>query len=133
MKSEFIRPGVNNEHLVLRRVRLDNVGLNNLPYAIEDIDHCDGVNSTLFYAEGNTLVLEYDASKISLRSIEAILSNYRILLHSDWWTQFKTSHYQFVDNNIKANSDLKPCSVVIKPKQNEKKTISHRTQLKTSH
>jgi hypothetical protein len=54
--------------------------------------------------------MAYDASRLCIDHIEAILARHAIEISHGWWTRFKEDHYRFVDQNIKDNASKEPWS-----------------------
>lgn len=104
------RLGVSKVNLVTRKLKLGRSEPQTLQQAIEEIDQLYGLNSVAFDDKKQILRLAYDASRIGIEDVEAILSKHGIAIDHGWWNRAKEEHYRFVDQNIKDNAAKEPWS-----------------------
>jgi len=103
------RPGVKDTNLVIRNLRLNNVGADNRHALLDEIDHLFGIDD-VSYNDEEKIYLAYDASNLCLDGIEEVLRKHGADIHDDWWTHTKESYYKFVDQNVKDNAEHTPWS-----------------------
>ncbi|WP_280549196.1 MULTISPECIES: cation transporter [unclassified Halomonas] len=110
MSKQERRLGVSEVNLVTRKLKLEPCNEEALGLAIGEIDEVYGVDRVDYDTDKRRLSLAYDASRLCIDHIEAILDRHAIEISNDWWTRFKEDHYRFVDQNIKDNASKEPWS-----------------------
>jgi len=113
MTNKQLRQGVSSANRVVRKLKLNTRPGQDVSEALREIDELPGmdevsVDSKTGNEKKNVLHLAYDASRISIQGIEAILSSHDIALSDDWWTRFKEKQYRFTDQNVKDNAAYVP-------------------------
>jgi len=109
MQNQY-RLGVSKVNLVTRKLKLRLIEPPTLQQAVEEIDQLYGLNSVAFDDNKKMLRLAYDASRISIEDVEAILTKQGMTIDQGWWNRAKEEHYRFVDQNIKDNAAKEPWS-----------------------
>ncbi|WP_136066554.1 cation transporter [Modicisalibacter radicis] len=110
MPDKERRLGVSEVNLVTRKLKLKPCSEEALQAAIGEIDGLFGLERVTFEPDKRRLDLAYDASRLCIEHVEAILTRYAIAISNGWWTRVKESHYRFVDQNIKDNASKEPWS-----------------------
>lgn len=108
--SKKHRPGVKEAHLMVRKLRLSPGDETCSRQALEEIDALLGMDEVRYDAQRNKLRLAYDASRLGIECIEAVLHEHGLALSRDWWNRLKLGHYRFVDQNTKDNAAKEPWS-----------------------
>lgn len=113
MENTIERPGVNRANLVTRHLKLKKLNpathkSDTIAEVTEKIDTLQGVQSVSFDQRSSVLNLSYDASRLSLDTIQPILQQYGITLSQGWLSRLKESYYRFVDQNVKETSTREP-------------------------
>lgn len=110
MSNTQHRLGVCEMHLVVRHLKLapgDDEAIN---AAIDEIDQQFGLDGVSFDPESRIITLAYDATRLGLEDIEAILATHQVEIGHGWWTHMKQSFYEYVDQNMKENAAQQPWS-----------------------
>lgn len=115
------RLGVSELNLVVRHLKLEAKGLENIQETIDEIDQLYGLDGVSFDEKTQVLNLAYDASRLCLDGIEEILGRHGIEVGHDWWTHFKEGYYKFVDDNVKDNAKREPWSCHQSPPVSKRK------------
>ncbi len=102
------RLGVREATLVKRKLRLEVGNAHNMQQAVADIDRLFGLDRVALNRRRRMLHLAYDASRLSIERIEAILAEHDIGIGQGWWNRTRANHYRFVDQNIKDNAATEP-------------------------
>jgi len=108
MTTKQLRSGVSLANRVVRNLKLNTRARQDVSGALREVDELFGMDEVSFDEKKNVLHLAYDASRISIQGIEAILSSHDIALSDDWWTRFKEKQYRFTDQNVKDNAAYVP-------------------------
>ncbi|MCG2634840.1 MAG: cation transporter [Gammaproteobacteria bacterium] len=103
MKKQDHRPDVETATLVVRHLKLEATNQSVLVAAISEIDQIHGMDGISFDEKSEVLNLAYDTSRVSLDSVEAVLSKHGISVSHDWWTHLKEGYYRYVDENLNDN------------------------------
>ncbi|WKE66495.1 cation transporter [Gallaecimonas kandeliae] len=104
------RPGVRELNLVVRHLKLDAPDAQKVAQAMAEIDPLLGMDGVSFDDRAQVLSLAYDATRLDLDKLEALLKEHGLTVSHDWWTHLKESYYRFVDQNIKDNDQHDPWS-----------------------
>jgi len=104
------RLGVSEINLVTRNLKIKISPSSNIKDAWHEINEIYGLDEISFDESSGVLKLAYDASRVNLDEIEAVLLKYSVDISHDWWTTFKEDYYKFVDQNIKDNAKHDPWS-----------------------
>lgn len=110
------KPGVHEEYLKRRRLRLERCSREQADLLTREIDRLLGVDTVDFDGDTELLTVEYDASVASLDQIEAVLSDNDCAVSRDLWTRFREGWYRFNDDNIKQNASRDPWTCHNPPK-----------------
>lgn len=121
MSKKEHRLGVSEANLVVRHLKLESEGKQDMAMAIEKIDQLYGLNDISFDEKTHVLNLAYDASRLSIDGVENILKEHKVEISHDWWTQFKEGYYRYVDQNVKDNANYTPHSCNQPPHSQRKK------------
>jgi len=113
--NEQHRVGVNVNTLMIRHLKLEGPLSDNHQLIEEEIDQLMGVDAVSINLSEGLLNVAYDATKRQLGEIEEIIKKHKCDISHDWWTHSKESHYKFVDQNVKENSQRAPWSCHIEP------------------
>lgn len=122
MKDPEHRLGVSEVNLVVRHLKLDPNTDSDIEPALEEIDEIYGLDGVSFDQTSQVLNIAYDASRVSIEGIEAVLQKHGIEVAHDWWTHFKESYYRFVDQNVKDYARHAPWSCHQAPQGKKKKS-----------
>jgi hypothetical protein len=109
MKKEH-RLGVSETNLVERHLKVEKASDEQVCSVVEEIDQLYGIDEVSFDPEHKVFILEYDATRLCIDSLEQVIKEHGIELSHDWWSRFKEDYYQFVDQNIHDNLTHKPWS-----------------------
>lgn len=109
------RLGVAEANLVKRHLKIKQADKSDIEAAIYEIDKLYGIDEVSYEESTNFIHLAYDASRLCIESLEAIIINHNIKISDDLWTRFKEGYYRFVDQNIKDNHAHEPWSCHKKP------------------
>lgn len=104
------KPGVRDEYLVRRRLKLGDLERVDVAALLNDIDQLPGPDHASLREDKRVLSVAYDASRTSIEQVEEVLLNHRCELSHGWWNRFKEGWYRLTDANIKANSKHEPLS-----------------------
>ena len=104
------RLGVSEVYLVVRHLKLEQPDNEKLEQAVQEIDQLFGLDSVSIDAKSQVINLAYDATRISIDSVEEILDRYGLEIGHGWWTHFKERYYRVTDENIKDNANSEPWS-----------------------
>ncbi len=110
MSKNEHRLGVSEVNLVTRKLKLEPCDQDELRVAMDEIDGLYGLERVTYDTEKHKLSMAYDATRLCIDHIEAILAWHAIEISHGWWTRFKEDHYRFVDQNIKDNASKEPWS-----------------------
>jgi hypothetical protein len=110
------RVGVSEANLVVRHLKLEAINDDNKQLIIDEIDQEFGIDSVSFDDDSKTLNVAYDAVRCKLHGIEDIVKKHGADISHNWWTHFKESYYQFVDQNMKDNAKHKPLNYYHTPR-----------------
>ncbi|WP_108445332.1 hypothetical protein [Halomonas denitrificans] len=110
MSKNEHRLGVSEVNLVTRKLKLEPCDEEALRVAVGKIDALYGLERVTYDTDKRKLSMAYDASRLCIDHIEAILARQAIEISHGWWTRFKEDHYRFVDQNIKDNASKEPWS-----------------------
>lgn len=110
MKQREHRLGVSESTLVKRHLKIESSGPEGIQEALAEIDQLYGMDSVSFDQERSRLDLAYNAVRLSIDDIAAILERHGIDIAPGWWNHFKEEHYRFVDQNVKDNAQKEPWS-----------------------
>lgn len=110
MNQTAHRLGVSETNLVKRNLKLKPCNQHHIDDAVQEIDQLFGLDNVSFNEASWKLSVAYDASRICLDRIEEALTNNDVEVDGGWWTRLKESHYKFVDQNVKDNSNREPWS-----------------------
>lgn len=91
----------------LKLVDLDPAKAESIRQAIDEIMGVDRVSLT---HDSATLNVAYDAGKVRLETLEAIIHRQGAAIASGWWTRFKESWYRFSDDNVRDQKEREPWS-----------------------
>ncbi len=108
MSEKEHKSGVSEVSLVVRHLKLENPDSEHILAAMAEIKQMYGMDSVNFDETAQVLNLAYDASRVSIDGIEALLHRHGLEVSHDWWTRFKEGYYRFVDQNVKENKNHKP-------------------------
>jgi hypothetical protein len=104
MKNTQMRQGVSKANRVVRKLKLDKPVGKDISAALGEIDELPGMDEVWVDEKTGVLRLAYDAGRLSIGSIEAVLSEHGIVLSDNWWNRLKVNQYRFVDQNVKDNA-----------------------------
>ena len=104
------RAVVNECCLVIRHLRLDNLDHEKAEAIGQEIDQIMGVDMVSLNDDRATLNVAYDAGKVNIEDVEAIVRKHGADIAQGWWTRFKESWYRFSDDNVRANKEREPWS-----------------------
>lgn len=110
MSQKERRLGVSESNLVTRTLKLQSGDADALRLAIAEIDELFGLERITCDTDKRRLSMAYDASRLCIDQIEAILARHAIEISNGWWNRFKKGHYRFVDQNVKDNASKEPWS-----------------------
>ncbi|WP_375753442.1 cation transporter [Vibrio sp. HN007] len=122
MGSKKHRVSVNEVNLVSRNLRLSQINTEDQQAMVNEIDHLFGLDEVSFDEKEGAIHLAYDATRLSLEDIEAIIRKYGADIHDDWWSHTKESYYKFVDQNVMENAKHTPWSCHQAPRSMTKRT-----------
>jgi hypothetical protein len=100
MKSEH-KPGVHEQYLVKRRLKLEGFTHDDAVALVRDIDQLRGIDRVSIDEKTKMLSVAYDASTASIGQIEEVLTRHDCDLSHTWWNRFKERWYEVKDQNIK--------------------------------
>ncbi len=108
MTNKQLRQGVSRANRVVRNLKLATGPGQDVSGALREIDELPGMDEVSIDSKTSVLHLAYDAGRLSIQGIEAILSSHGIALSDDWWTRLKKKQYRFTDQNVKDNAAYVP-------------------------
>ena len=108
--STHHRPGVCAKHRVVRHLSLAPCDQHLREAALSEIDALIGIDDVSFDDMKQRLTLAYDATRMDIDRLINILEAHQVPLHNSTWENAKRSYYEFVDDNIKDNSQRPPWS-----------------------
>ncbi len=108
MSQKERRLGVSERNLVTRKLTLAPCEAEALRVAMGEIDALYGLERVTYDSDKRRLNLAYDASRLCIDHIEAILARHAVEIGHGWWTRVKEDHCRFVDQNIKDNANKEP-------------------------
>jgi hypothetical protein len=108
MKNTQMRQGVSQANRVIRKLKLDKPLEEDISAAVGEINELPGMDEVSVDEKSGVLRLAYDAGRLSIDGIEAVLSQHGVALSDDWWTRMKKNQYRFVDQNVKDNAAYVP-------------------------
>jgi hypothetical protein len=104
------RLGVSEVNLVKRHLKVQQTSEQQVCDAVAEIDQLYGIDTVSFDPESQRFLLEYDATRLCIDSLEQVLVKHGIEISHDWWSRFKEEYYRFVDQNIQDNQKHTPWS-----------------------
>ena len=104
------KPGINENFLMVRHLRLEGLTEENRHTITEEISQLIGMDAVSITDSENLLNMAYDASTRQLDEIEEIVRKHGCDISHDWWTHFKEGWYRFTDQNAKDNARHDPWS-----------------------
>lgn len=104
------RAVVNECCLVIRHLKLDNLDHEKAEAIGQAIDQITGVDMVSLNDDRSILNVAYDAGKVNIEDIEAVVRDHGADIAQGWWTRFKESWYRFSDNNVRENKERTPWS-----------------------
>lgn len=104
MSNVHHRPGVREEFLVKRQLKLQTLDEARADVIAEEVDGLTGVDSTELNASTGRLDIAYDATHLDLEQVYEILRKHDSGLERGWWNRFKDKWYRFTDQNIRDNA-----------------------------
>jgi hypothetical protein len=104
MKIKIHRPGVSKANGVVRHLKLEESRQPSLTAAVAEIDPLSGMYEVSLTDERTIIHLTYDATRVSIDDIEAILTRHNVEVGHGWWNHFKEGHHRYVDQNVKDNA-----------------------------
>jgi hypothetical protein len=108
--SKEHRLGVSEINLVERHLKVQKATEEQVCAAVEEIDSLYGIDEVSFDPENQMFLLEYDASRLCIDSLEKLISKHDIEISQDLWSKFKEGYYRFVDQNVHDNHTHTPWS-----------------------
>jgi hypothetical protein len=104
------RAGVHECCLVIHHLKLENLDHDKAEAIGQEIDTLIGVDMVSLNDETSVLNVAYDAGKLNVDDIEAIVRKHGADISHRWWTQFKEGWYRFTDQNVRDNMQHEPLS-----------------------
>lgn len=101
-------PTAEGSTTVIRHLKLEQTSDSAIEIVCADISATHGVDHVEFDHEKNVLSLTYNANRVRLDGLEAVLGKHGVEIAHDWWTNLKEKFYVAVDENIAANSQQEP-------------------------
>lgn len=108
MSNSEHRLGVPEANLVVRHLKLEEAEA--VGSARIEFDRMYGLDAVAFDEKTQLLNLAYDASRVRLDGVEAILAKHGIAVAPDWWIQFKQGYDRFVGENLADKAKHQPWS-----------------------
>ncbi len=114
-KDQAHKPGVDENYLMIRHLRLEGLTEENRLGITEEICQLIGVDAVSITESENILNVAYDASTRNIDEMEAIVEKHGCAIAHGWWTHFKEGWYRFTDQNVQDNAHHDPWSCHKKP------------------
>lgn len=104
------RPGVSEASLVTRKLKVMPGAAGQISAAVSEIDTLSGLDGVSYDPGHRKLHLAYDAKRLGIDDIEAILARHGVDISPGRWNRIKEDYYRFIDQNVKDNARQKPWS-----------------------
>lgn len=108
MSQVHHKPGVQEAFLVKRHLKLEALSAEQATTIAQAIGDLAGVDNVMLDRQSLHLDIAYDASKLNIDQVEAIIREHGGQLDHGWWTHFKEGWYRFTDQNIQDNARFEP-------------------------
>ena len=102
------KPGVKAQYLVTRHIKLEQLDIDCLNQAIDELENLYGVYSISFDYNSKQLKVDYDATHCQFYTVRNVIEQHQLNLAQNWWSRVKAGYYSFVDRNIKDNAKHEP-------------------------
>ncbi|MGR9116073.1 MAG: cation transporter [Gammaproteobacteria bacterium] len=102
------RPGINEDFLMIRHLRLEGLDSRKTESITSVIDNIAGIDTVSIKEEKQILDLSYDASQVNIKQIEEIIKQNGCDIAQDWWSRLKEDWYRFTDENAQSNATHRP-------------------------
>ncbi len=104
------RPGVSQASLVTRSLKVTSEASRYIAAAVTEIDALSGLDGVTYDPQHRKLHLAYDAKRLCIDDIEAVLARHGVDIGAGRWNRIKEDYYRFIDQNVKDNARQKPWS-----------------------
>lgn len=108
--TDVHRVGVHESCLVIRHLKLEGLDHDKAEAIGQEVDAIMGVDMVSLNEDEAILNVAYDASKLNIDTIEAIVHKHGADIGHGWATRFKEGWYRFTDQNIRDNFHHEPWS-----------------------
>ncbi len=107
MVRETERHDVDKAFVMQRKLCLEQLDSKKRMELIAIIDKIAGVEEVSI-TEERILNIRYDAARVHIKRIEAVIEQCGCRVRQDWWNRCKLIFYRFTDSNAKANAVYHP-------------------------
>lgn len=104
------RVGVNECCLVIRHLKLKRLEHDTAEVIGQKLEGIIGVDMVSFNEDSSVLNVAYDAGKVNIDDIEAIVREGGADIDDGWWTHLKEGWYRYTDENVRENFKREPWS-----------------------
>lgn len=98
------RPGINEDFLMIRHLRLERLDVGKAESITSAIDNIAGIDTVSIKEDKQILDLSYEASQVNIKHIEDIVRQNGCDIGQDRWSRLKEGWYRFTDENAHSNA-----------------------------